>query len=156
MVPQPVRHLDAEPRKVRNIPESLAGPEGPHPDTGRLGRDYAPAATSSMSAEKPLEQIIARKVRVNREALMGSGRAGDLSVKWGTPGRNEDKKEFFRKDIESPTFLRFMAAVAATSSTNPHERRQRGLQRAAEVTRGLEASAVAQLERWDKGVHPET
>jgi hypothetical protein len=152
MVPQTFRNMEeAVQRKPRRVLETLEGPEMRQPNTGRLGRAYAPVATGGLSAETSLERAIARKVRVNAECYFRSGCAGDLSVKRGTADRVEDAPGFFRKAVDSPTFARFAAAVAAKPSTRPAERRRKGLLRTAEAARALEASAVAQLEQWDQG-----
>ena len=156
MVSQPQRASAERPLKTRVEPEALTGPEHRQPDVHRLGRDHARPNTEAFSGgELVLEREFQRKVRVNRECLLRSGRAGDLSVRHGTLDRVEDAWEYFRSNVDSPTFVRFAAAVAALPGSRPHERRRKGQARAAEAARALDAAAVAALNQWDGAVTAE-
>lgn len=149
MVPQPARS-DLKPSAPPPPPHpALSGPERRHPDAFRLGRNYATPSTAQCSDELCFERELSRKVRVNRAALIGGGRAGDLSQRSGTLDRVEDAWAYFKRQVETPTFARFAAAVARADGGDPVGRR-RCAEAAAMVAAAVDAAAdVAALGAWE-------
>ena len=96
------------------------------------------------------EQEIARKVRLNRDSLINTGNAGDMTVSYGVKQRSEDAWEYFHKHIDNPTYLRFAARMAMNAKSNPHERRKLAeLGRQAALAQ-QDAAAVVDLNTWDE------
>lgn len=149
MVPRPPR-VDSPPPPPPPPPRvPLSSDERRQPDVFRLGRCYAPASTAECEAELSLERELCRKVRLNRAMLLDSGRAGDVSVTFGTPDRVEDAWAYFKKPVDSPAYARFAASVAAGAAVPAAVRRRQGLRRAeAAVKAGVAADVVA-LGAWE-------
>lgn len=88
---------------------------------------------------------MARKQRVNRDSLLNSGRAGDVTFTYGVKERPEDSWSFFHKHVDNPTYMRFAASACHKGSSNPHARRKQAqLSRVAAETQS-EAATVAEL-----------
>jgi hypothetical protein len=150
MVLQPPRP-DFEPFATQPPPNPARScPERRQPDVFRLGRNYAAASTAQCEGEICFERELSRKVRVNRAALMGGGRAGDLSQRSGTLDRVEDAWAYFKRQVDTPTFARFAAAVAdappRVDGGDPVGRRRCAQAVAAAADAAADVSA---LEAWE-------
>ena len=115
----------------------------------RLGRAYAPDNNTESCEEQALESALTRRVCVDRMALRGGGWAGDSTGSRGTPTRVEDAWSFFGKHVDSPTFVRYAAALGGGGGGSAAASRTRASKRAATAGKRREAAEVAALGLWE-------
>ena len=87
--------------------------------------------------------------------LAGSGRAGDLTVRFGTSDGVEDTWHYFKKAIDTPAFARFAATLAVKSGPSSAARRKCSAQRQAAAAIAADAADVEALGSWETAVFGE-
>eukprot|EP00798_Chlamydomonas_sp_ICE-L_P020176 gene20176-26912_t len=139
---EPIQHVD-RPECKRAISEPYGAP--PKLQGKQLGADHLVYREASHAMEPPLprllrpsgitglresdkelsyERAMGQKVRVGQDSYKLSGRAGDMSLRYGPTHRPEDDPNFFMSLKDSPTFLRFCDSLPAKPAVSPHERRE--------------------------------
>ena len=131
-----------EPRQQSHVDE---------PAIPRLARPPGASGLRESDEELSYERAMGRKIRVNPVTYQGSGRAGDTSILYSSPGRPEDDAGFFKSLKDTPTFLRFCNSLPAKAAESPHVRRAEQLKRIQAQERQRERALVSTLQLPDIG-----
>lgn len=115
------------------------------PSMPRLLRPPGITGLRETDQELSYAREMGQKVRVGQESYRTTGRAGDMSLRYGPTHRPEDDPTFFKSLKDSPTFLRYCNSLPAKPAMSPHERRDMSLRRQYESEVNRERELVASL-----------
>ncbi|CAG9465081.1 unnamed protein product [Pedinophyceae sp. YPF-701] len=148
--PQPLRGI----RKV-DVPEPETSTRDSIPLPPRRAKVPGQGITkeSGPEMERSLGDEMFHRHRIDLKDFYGKGYAGDKTGTLGAPIPVELAQGTFRKEVDPPTFTRFMSTLAPPPEISCHERRRRHYERKVLDEKQDDQMKVAELDKWDAAVH---